>query len=134
MNYLSINGKLLETAVAITQEEQVNGLMFVKEAFPMCFPMTVGIKKFWMKNTFVPLDIIFSLGGSITKIEYGEPFNINHIGPDTPTDLVIELPYGTAKEIGASVGSKVKIIYDKHTIIKKMSARLTEVGAKFLLC
>jgi len=134
MNFVSINGVKLETVVAITYEEQCKGLMFVKQAFPISFPMTnPGIKKFWMKDTNVPLDIIFSFGGSITKIEYGKPLCTDFLGPDSITDLVVELPFGIAEKIGAKVGDPISINYDKETIVKKLSIKLASVSHRFRL-
>ncbi len=53
----------VEVAVADTPEERMRGLMFrkslgQKEGMFFVFPRE-GFKGFWMKNTYIPLDIIF---------------------------------------------------------------------------
>lgn len=56
-----------ETLVARTPLEHLRGLMFKEWPPPiMSFPYSdAGIKKFWMKNTPSPLDIIFCYAGEI---------------------------------------------------------------------
>lgn len=112
--------------VAITPDEQQRGLMY--QAWPppiMIFPYkNAQIRKFWMKNTPSPLDIIFCNNNSIMEILHGEPFSLRTIGPDVPIDLVIEMPYGTVSKFNIKKGDNINIKYSSKTIIKLMTCGL----------
>lgn len=128
MNIIYFDYKPIKVKVAITSDEQSSGLMFVSKAEPMAFPFNrSAVRSFWMKDTIVPLDIIFSFKGIVTAVLKGEPLSTKHIGPNTITDLVVELPYGLAADAGAYVGAKVKLCYDVATLARKFSAKLAEV-------
>lgn len=116
-SFIEINGKRIETLVAITMEEQQTGLMGKKWPPPaMIFPYkTATIRKFWMKNTPAPLDLIFCNDNKIISICYGEPNSENLIGPNIDSDLVIELPYNTCNMYNFKIGDTVRVnLADKH--------------------
>jgi uncharacterized membrane protein (UPF0127 family) len=75
--------------------------------------------RFWMKNTPSPLDIIFCCGGVVKQIHKGEPFSTSVIG-DVESDLVIELPFGTAESLGIRVGHKVGLVRPNGDELKKI--------------
>jgi uncharacterized protein len=106
---ISINGQILPVKVAITPEEQHQGLMWVKYPPPiMVFPYNKqAINKFWMKNTISPLDILFCREGQIISICKGEPLSTKLIGPNEPSDLVVELPGGLARQLSLKPGDYV---------------------------
>lgn len=106
-----INGVGFMTLVAVTAAEQSRGLMFAEWPPPvMCFPYKrAEVRKFWMKNTISPLDIIFCNDQRVVGIYRGEPLSNAMIGPNEPTDLVIELPAGTVEEHGIRVGQPVSL-------------------------
>lgn len=116
-----IGEKQFDTLVAITAEEVEGGLMF--EAWPppvMSFPFAkISIRKFWMKDTFSPLDIVFCRKGKVIGVFAGEPFSLDNIGPDEPCDLVLEFPSGTMKRNNIVVGTKVKLALSTSTLAKK---------------
>lgn len=67
------------------------------------------IARMWMKNTLVPLDMLF-LGddGGILRIEENTvPESEAVISSDVAVTAVLEVPAGTAKRIGARVGDRV---------------------------
>ena len=105
---------------AITREEQYQGLMDIDWPPPlMVFPYKkAAIKKFWMKNTPSPLDIIFCYANRVIYIDNGIPFDETHVGPNKPCDLVIEAPLGFAQENGIKVGSKVRAKFERDELIK----------------
>ncbi|MCX7305372.1 MAG: DUF192 domain-containing protein [Hyphomicrobiales bacterium] len=60
---------------------------------------------FWMKNTPMPLDLVF-IGddGKVKDILPGEPFSEALIAPGEPTRFVLELKRGTAEKSGIADG------------------------------
>ena len=64
---------------------------------------------FWMKNTYIPLDMIFiSPAGVVTNIVAdAEPLSERVIPSGPPCKAVLELNGGTAATIGVKVGDKV---------------------------
>ena len=65
---------------------------------------------FWMKDTYVPLDMIFiSRAGIVTKIvANAEPLSERAIPSGPPCMAVLELNGGAAANIGLKVGDKVR--------------------------
>lgn len=121
-----INGKEFPTLVALTEEEQEQGLMYRSWPPPvMTFPFDKEARrKFWMKNTPSPLDIIFCRSGKIVDICSGQPLSEMFLGPNEPTDLVIELPAGTASKNSFQTGNEVKLSYSVPTLAKKWVGKL----------
>ena len=115
-----------ETKVAVSYDEQAKGLMFVPWPPPvMSFPVSKPtIKKFWMKNTVSPLDIVFCSDNTVIGIYKGEPLSTALIGPDRPVDLVVELPAGTAAQRGIKVGDPVRLKLSSKTASRFISERL----------
>lgn len=64
---------------------------------------------FWMRNTFIPLDMIFvKSDGEIVSIrENIQPHSEDTVGPDRPVRAVLELNAGTAKKLGLKVGDRI---------------------------
>src|SRR5580658_1037155 len=65
---------------------------------------------FWMKNTYIPLDMIFiAPSGVVTRIAANaEPLSERVIPSGDPCAAVLELNGGTAAAIGLKVGDKVR--------------------------
>ncbi len=118
----------LDTLVAITQKEQAKGLMH--KAWPppiMTFAFDKSsIHKFWMRQTPSPLDLIFCQAGKVIAIYQGEPLSIKHIGPNIPTNLVVEMPQGMAKELNISANDSVSLVCSSSTRIKYYQNILTK--------
>ena len=108
------------TLVAVTPDEHATGLMWKKWPPPvMCFPYrNAEVRKFWMKNCLSPLDIVFCKDGKVISICYGEPLSTKQVGPNYPSDLVVELPHGTAVKCGINVGDDVKLQRTTRTIAR----------------
>ncbi len=99
--------------VASSPEEQARGLMFRREMAPdegMLFPRTPpDLASFWMKNTVIPLDIIF-IGSDrrIINIEANaEPYSLEPRRSAGLTVAVLELNGGRAAELGIEPGARV---------------------------
>jgi uncharacterized protein len=99
--------------VARTPEEQARGLMF-RESLPadggMIFPMVPPrFASFWMKNTVIPLDMVFIRpDGSIARIEPETvPYSLEPVGSGEPVGAVLELSGGRAAALGIAEGDRV---------------------------
>lgn len=101
------------TEVAKTSIEQAKGMMFRTEMpdntamlFPFPQPKPAS---FWMKNTVIPLDIIFIRpNGTIESIaENAVPYSTAPVESGEPVGAVLELRGGLATELGISTGDKV---------------------------
>lgn len=108
-----IGDKVFSAKLALTPREQEFGLMFHDWPPPvMAFPYdSPGVRKFWMKNTKTPLDIVFCLGDEIISIEKGEPLSTLLVGPNSPCDLVVEFPFGTCKSQDIYTGDNIFLKY-----------------------
>lgn len=100
--------------VAATGEEQNQGLMFRTELGPyegMIFPRPGGEgASFWMKNTPLPLDIIFiGQDGLISNIEAQTvPYSTDPVTSVGVVSGVFEIAGGRAAELGIVPGDKVE--------------------------
>ncbi|MFB0612760.1 DUF192 domain-containing protein [Aurantiacibacter poecillastricola] len=99
--------------VADTPEAQARGLMFRTEMGPdegMIFPYEPAQSlSFWMRNTVLPLDIIFiGPDGRILNIAEGVPYNEESVHSDGPAIAVLELNRGRAQELGIGPGDLVE--------------------------
>ena len=99
--------------VARTTAEQARGLMFRTSLAPdegMIFPReTASQASFWMKDTPLPLDIIFvGPDGTISNIvAQTTPYSLDPVLSVGPASLVLELAGGRAQELGIQAGDKV---------------------------
>lgn len=100
--------------VARTLEQQAQGLMFRSALDPdrgMIFPFeTARQASFWMKNTLIPLDLIFiRTDGSIANIAVNAvPLSLEPIYSDGDVEAVLEIAGGRAAELGVQAGDKVE--------------------------
>ena len=64
---------------------------------------------FWMRNTFIPLDMLFiRANGEIAAITVDAvPHSETPIGPPQPVQAVLELVGGTAQKLGIKPGDRV---------------------------
>jgi uncharacterized membrane protein (UPF0127 family) len=99
--------------VAETPAEQAKGLMFRTELGPdegMIFPRNPpDFASFWMKNTPLPLDIIFiGPDGRINNIAARTtPYSLEPVSSEGLAKGVLEIPGGRAAELGIAAGDKV---------------------------
>ena len=100
--------------IADTPEKQTRGLMYRDEVAPdagMLFEYKgQGVLSIWMKNTGVPLDVIFiRKNGKILKIEHSAtPYSLRSISSEASVAAVLELAGGRALELGIMPGDLVK--------------------------
>ena len=104
--------------VATTESQKEYGLMFRHEPLPRDTGMLFlwddeKIVNMWMKNTFIPLDMLFvGSDGAIVKIlRNTEPLSLNILSSDQPVRAVIELNAGEVKRLDVQVGDKIPGLY-----------------------
>ena len=98
--------------VAATPEQQEKGLMFRRSLgadrgmiFPYEPPQEVA---FWMKNTLIPLDIIYIRSdGTIARITKAEAMDLAPLPSGEPIAAVLEIRSGRAAELGITEGDIV---------------------------
>ena len=113
---ISQNGKVhhFRVEVARTPEQQARGLMFRTKMGPdegMIFPEEQPREvAFWMKNTVIPLDIIFiGTDHRITNVSAdAEPYSLNPRPSDDLAIGVLELNGGRLAQLGFTPGAKVE--------------------------
>jgi uncharacterized membrane protein (UPF0127 family) len=127
-------GQRIMLEVARTPQQQAMGLMYRTSLAPdrgMLFsfdpPQPVS---FWMKNTIIPLDMVFLRDGEVKAIAVNVPpcttTPCPTYGPQSEVliDQVIELRGGRAAELGLKVGDRV--------IVKFLDGNTTPPGRLIL--
>jgi len=100
--------------VADTSREREQGLMHRKRLDPDAGMLFVypfdSLQSFWMKNTYIPLDMIF-IGNNrriVGIAENTKPLSLKRIQVDTPSRFILEVNAGFAKKHGIREGSRVR--------------------------
>jgi len=112
------SGAVYTVEIARTPEEQAQGLMY-RESLPpragMIFLFTDGgAHNFWMKNTMIPLDILWIDGqGKVIFVSANTPpcksDPCPSYGPKAPAPTVLEIAGGMAAKEGIGEGSELKV-------------------------
>ncbi|MCX6764810.1 MAG: DUF192 domain-containing protein [Candidatus Nealsonbacteria bacterium] len=109
--------------LAKTDEELKRGLMFKKELNPDSGMLFVFDKEkiypFWMKNTLIPLDIIWlNEEKEIVFMSKNTPpcfeNNCKSIVPDKESKYVLEISGGVSDKINLEIGDKLIFNIDEH--------------------
>jgi len=99
---------------AISLDQQARGMMFRESMDPdsgMLFEFDEPkIATIWMKNTPLPLDIIFvRSNGKILKIEHmAQPYKLRSASSEAIVAAVLELQGGRSKELGIMPGDLIQ--------------------------
>lgn len=97
--------------LALTPEQQRRGLMYVRRLPRFTGMLFVygsdDVLSMWMKNTYIPLDILFIRGdGSVESVaRMTEPLSLRSITSGEPVRYVLELNGGVADALGIESGS-----------------------------
>lgn len=112
------NGAAVRVPVelALTPEARSRGLMYRRDlpanaGMIFVFPIT-GELSFWMKNTPLPLDIIF-IGEDLVVagiVERAVPFDERPLGVKRRSRYVLEVHAGFAQRHGLSAGDRVEFV------------------------
>ncbi len=101
--------------LAATQEEQSRGLMFRKRLDALSGMLFVNnedaMRFFWMKNTYIPLDLVFiNTGGEVKHVHYSAvPFDETPISSVHPVRYVLEVNAGALKKCRIDAGTRMLI-------------------------
>lgn len=112
---IASGGKVHKFTVEIARspEQQAIGMMSRASLAPdrgMLFPYAAPQPvSFWMKDTLLPLDLIFiAPGGKILRIEENAvPYSLDQIPSGGPIEAVLELAGGRSAELGLKAGDTV---------------------------
>ena len=110
-NIHKIYGKVVKTDI-----EKIKGLMHRKEKLKynegMLFPMEYNINSMWMKNTYIPLDVIF-LDENMRILGYvvdTVPLSLESISIDKKSNNILEMNSGSVKDFNMKIGNKIIFI------------------------
>ena len=108
-------GRIVEFTVelATTPRQHAQGLMFREYLAPdagMLFIFSQeGQRSFWMKNTLIPLDMLFfnASGAFVSMIENAEPESLTPRRSYGAAKFVLEVNAGTSARLGIGTGSRL---------------------------
>lgn len=76
-----------------------------------------NVLNFWMKNTYLPLDIAFmDHEGTVVNTERMIPLSLSTVSSSSPCRLALEVPAGTFDRFGVQPGSRIQIDWDNKVI------------------
>jgi len=110
------DGKTHQFAIELvdTPDSRAKGLMFRQELAAdagMLFDFyEERAVAFWMRNTFIPLDMLFiAADGTVRNIHVNaRPQDPTSIPSDGPVRFVLEIPGGRSVELGIVAGDKME--------------------------
>jgi uncharacterized membrane protein (UPF0127 family) len=106
----------VQAEVARTPEEREQGLMYQESlakgrGMLFVFPDT-QIRSFWMKDTFIPLDIAYlDAELRIVSILAMEPESLDPVPSGQPAMFALEVPLGWFAEMGIAVGAQARLVF-----------------------
>ncbi len=118
------DGFKVRADLALTPEAQEKGLMFREELpadYGMLFVFSgLDVKSFWMKNTYVDLDMVFLDGKmKVLRVFHRVPRSRKGL-PESevarataPAACVLELPAGTARAHKLRPGARIKVSFTR---------------------
>ncbi|WP_308914946.1 DUF192 domain-containing protein [Jannaschia sp. LMIT008] len=103
-----------DVELALTAQEQARGLMFrdqmARSAGMLFVYDRVAPVAFWMRNTLIPLDMVFiDDAGIVTKVHANAvPRDETPIPSGGPVRAVLEINGGQAAQLGIDAGDEVR--------------------------
>ena len=102
---------VVEIARTATQQERGlagRGVLESRSGMLFVFDET-DRHSFWMKNTFIPLDMVFARrdGRVSSVVRNTEPQSLESISSTEPVSFVLELNAGTTERLSIDVGSRL---------------------------
>lgn len=99
--------------LAVKPEQQRRGLMFVRnlpaDAGMLFVYEGSAIHSIWMKNTYIPLDLVFAFddGKVSTVVHDTQPLSLKSLSSVVPVTYVLELNAGTARRLNINSNSRL---------------------------
>jgi uncharacterized membrane protein (UPF0127 family) len=114
LDILTTDARVHPIAIWLATDEphRMQGLMFVKamnddQGMLFIYPSERTISM-WMKNTLIPLDMVFiSSDGHVQQIENAKPQSLHIIESKQEVVAVLELKGGAAKRFGIEPGARI---------------------------
>lgn len=110
---VTLPAETLPVDIALGAASWKHGMMFRKDwgdikGMLFVFPNET-VRNFWMKNTYLPLDIVYiNAGGKIVHIaENAVPLSTENISSVEPAQYVLEIPAGAAKTYDLKPGDTI---------------------------
>ena len=110
-NIVKVYGKIVKT-----EKEKIAGLMYrtnkLKYNEGMLFPLSYKNNSMWMKNTYIPLDVIFLDENMIIlgSIKDTIPLSLESISINKKSNNVLEMNAGSVNYFNMKIGKKVLFI------------------------
>jgi uncharacterized membrane protein (UPF0127 family) len=102
-----------QVELADTEAEQAQGLMFrgsmpADRGMIFVFP-EARAQAFWMRNTYIPLDIIYigPTGRIVSIVKSAQPLNETPLPSGAPARYVLEINAGLSDRLGIAPGDRV---------------------------
>ena len=111
---MKIGDRTFDLEVAKTSEQQAIGLM-KRDSMPENHGMIFVFEdehmlEFWMKDTRIPLDIIYTDGtGKVVWVQTMQPYDLSTVSSQVPAQYAIELNAGMGKKLGIKIGDVLDI-------------------------
>jgi uncharacterized membrane protein (UPF0127 family) len=111
---MAIAGKPFTLEVADNERDRMKGLM-ERDSMPADHGMLFVFSReaplgFWMKNTRIPLDILYiDSGGKVVSVKQMKPYDRSSTPSDGDAQYAIELNEGTAKRLGIEKGATLTL-------------------------
>lgn len=109
--------------LAVTRDQQRRGLMYVRDLPPFAGMLFIYPESeqhsMWMKNTFIPLDILFigEDGGVSSIARRTEPLSLRSIASVEPVRYVLELNAGVTETLGIDEESRILLPAELSTAL-----------------
>jgi uncharacterized membrane protein (UPF0127 family) len=109
---MQIGNRQFELEIASTDKARQRGLMYrpaMAEDHGMIFVFQQEEPlSFWMKNTLIPLDIIYmDSGGTVVSVKQMQPHDESGVPSEKPARYAIELNQGMAAKAGVKKGDRL---------------------------
>lgn len=101
--------------VASTRAQSMRGLMHVRELPEFTGMIFIyreaGVRSMWMKNTYIPLDMLFIRGdGKVSSVAtHTTPLSLESVSAIEPVNFVLELNAGVTEKL--TIGPESRIIF-----------------------
>ncbi len=118
VRFLSSTGQeLVQVTVEIVEDkdERQKGLMFRRGLPPDAGMLFVyeqeRLRSFWMKNTYIPLDMIFvnRTGEIVSVVARTQPLSLRSCRSSAPARYVVEVNAGFCEDHGIVIGGTIRI-------------------------